>query len=466
MARNLGLIIVFLSLFSLPSPAFSTIFSNAIDYWCNKTPHPQTCKHFATANHRHLQDGIPESASQFKNLILRTAMDQSVKAQIHIMWLESKCESKQETAAWRDCITLYRNTINILNQALNTTQQSTSYDLQTWLSTALTNIDTCQTGFQELGVGNDVLSLIPNKNISEIISSFLALNNASSLSPPKTNKNGFPRWLSPGDRKLLESPLLSPDVVVAKDGSGNFKTIKEALKAVSDRNGRKRFVIHVKRGVYNENIEIGNSLKNIMLYGDGIRLTIISGSRSVGRGSTTFNSATVVFTAVTGDGFIARDMTFRNTAGPEKHQAVALRCGADLSVFYRCRTDPNQNTGICIQNSRVMAGEDLVPVLSSFKTFLGRPWKEYSRTILMHTYIGSLVDPAGWLEWKGDFALDTLYYGEYMNIGPRGSTRGRVKWRGYRPITTASEASKFTVETFIAGRSWLPATGIPFFSGL
>ena len=223
-------------------------------------------------------------------------MDQSVKAQIHIMWLGSKCRSKQEKAAWSDCTTLYQDTINILNQALNPTKQSTSYDLQTWLSTALTNIDTCQTGFHELGVGNNVLSLIPNKNVSEIISDFLALNNASSFIPPKkTYKNGLPRWLPPNDRKLLESspPSLSPDFVVAKDGSGDFKTIKEALKAIPKRNEAKRFVIYVKRGIYNENIEIGNSMKNIMLYGDGTRLTVISGSRSVGGGSTTFNSTNV-----------------------------------------------------------------------------------------------------------------------------------------------------------------------------
>ncbi|XP_027332315.1 pectinesterase-like [Abrus precatorius] len=524
MAKSLGLIIVFISLFSLPSPTLSSMLSNAIDFWCDKTPHPQTCLHFATINH-HLQDGIPKSASQFKNFILRIAMDQSVKAQIRIVWLGSKCRSKEEKAAWRDCINLYQDTITILNQTLDPIKQSTSYDLQTWLSTALTNLDTCQTGFQEFGVGNNVLPLIPNKTISKIISNFLALNNASSSITPKTmsSQNGFPSWLSPGDRKLLESPLLSPNVVVAKDGSGNFKTIKEALEAVPKRSGKNRFVIYVKPGVYNENIEIGRNLNNIMLYGDGIRLTIISGSRSIGGGSTTFNSATV---AVVGDGFIGRGITFRNTAGPQKHQAVALRCGADHSVFYRCafegyqdtlyvhsqrqffkechiygtldfifgnaavvfqscniyarrpmqkqkiaitaqgRSDPNQNTGISIQNSRVMAAEDLVPMLGSFKTFLGRPWKEYSRTVFLQTYLDALVDPAGWLEWNGDFACDTLYYGEYKNLGPRASTGGRVKWHGYHVITSATQASKFTVENFIAGRSWLPATGIPFFSGL
>lgn len=297
MAKSLTLITVFISLFSLSSTAPSSkIFPNAIDFWCNKTPHPQTCKHyFSLIKHEPHEDGIPKTAFQFKNLILRIAMQQSVEAQIQIMWLGTKCRSKQEKAAWSNCITLYQDTINLLNQALNPTKKSTTYDLQTWLSTALTNIDTCQTGFHELGVIDNVLPLIPNKNISEIISDFLALNNASSFIPPKTHKNGFPRWLSPKDRKLLESsspPSLTPDVVVAKDGSGNFETIKEALKVVP-RMSQKRFVIYVKRGVYNENIEIESSMKNVMLYGDGMRLTIISGNRSVGGGSTTFDSATV-----------------------------------------------------------------------------------------------------------------------------------------------------------------------------
>jgi len=230
--------------------------------------------------------------------------------------------------------------------------------------------------------------------------------------------------------------------------------------------------------------------------------------------------------AVTAEGFVARGITFRNTAGPQNHQAVALRSGADLSVFYRCgfegyqdtlyahsqrqfykecyiygtvdfifgnaavvfqncmiyarnpmigqqntvtaqgRTDPNQNTGTSILNSRVMAAPDLVPRLSSVKTYLGRPWKLYSRPIFLQSFLDTLVDPAGWLEWNGNFALNSLYYGEYRNIGPRSSTSRRVKWSGYHVITNASVASQFTVANFIAGQSWLPASGVPFILNL
>ncbi|KAG1334408.1 pectinesterase-like [Cocos nucifera] len=230
--------------------------------------------------------------------------------------------------------------------------------------------------------------------------------------------------------------------------------------------------------------------------------------------------------AVSGKGFIARDLTIENTAGPSKHQAVALRSDSDLSVYYRCsflgyqdtlyahslrqfyreclitgtvdfvfgnaaavfqncvllarrplpeqknsvtaqgRKDPNQNTGFSLQFCNVSADSDLAEFTNSTATYLGRPWKEYSRTVFMLSYLGVLLRPEGWLEWNGDFALDTLYYAEYMNSGPGSGLASRVKWPGYRVITNSAEAVNFTVGQFIDGNLWLPSTGVKYTSGL
>ncbi|KAL3653629.1 putative pectinesterase/pectinesterase inhibitor 61 [Castilleja foliolosa] len=276
--------------------------------------------------------------------------------------------------------------------------------------------------------------------------------------------------------------------------------------------------------MYEENIlKVGRKKTNIMFIGDGKGKTVISGGKSVQDNMTTFHTASF---AATGNGLIARDMTFENWAGPGKHQAVALRIGADHAVIYRCnivgyqdtlyvhsqrqfyrecdiygtvdfifgnaavvfqncimharkplpfqkvtitaqnRKDPNQNTGISIHNCRLVAEPDLKANKSAYPTYLGRPWKLYSRTVYMLTYMDDHINPRGWLAWNDTFALDTLYYGEYMNYGPGGSIGQRVNWTGYHMITAPAEAGKFTVAQFISGSSWLPSTGVSFMAGL
>ena len=83
----------------------------------------------------------------------------------------------------------------------------------------------------------------------------------------------------------------------------------------------------------------------------------------------------------------------------------------------------------------------------------------------MKSTIGGAIAPAGWLEWSGNFALSTLYYGEYMNTGAGAGTGGRVKWPGYH-VMSASDAAKFTVGSFLGGGSWISAAGVPFTAGL
>lgn len=102
----------------------------------------------------------------------------------------------------------------------------------------------------------------------------------------------------------------------------------------------------------------------------------------------------------------------------------------------------------------------------SYRSYLGRPWKEYSRTVLIECVIDGLIDAEGWVAWNGNFGLRTLYYGEYMNSGGGASVARRVKWPGFHVIRDAAEAGGFSVANFIAGDLWIPATGVPFTAGV
>ncbi|XP_010915944.1 probable pectinesterase/pectinesterase inhibitor 34 [Elaeis guineensis] len=450
-------------------------------------------------------------------------------------------------SAYDDCMELLDDSLDQLSQSLAVIAptelrpaSASDEDVLTWLSAALSNQDTCTDGLADVANGYVRAQMESNlKDLAELVSNCLAIFSAASRNKdfsgiPIQNKKRrllssagdgeFPEWLGWRDRRLLQVPAakIQADMVVAKDGTGTHKSIADAVKAAPE-NSARRIIIYVKAGRYNENIKVTRKKTNLMFIGDGKGITTVAGSRSVADKYTTFHTATF---ASTGNGFIMRDMTIENWAGPEKHQAVALRVGADHAVVYRCnivgyqdtlyvhsqrqffrecdiygtvdfvfgnaavvlqncslwarkpmamqkntitaqnRRDPNQNTGISIHACRVLATPELEPVKWTYPTYLGRPWKLYSRTVYMLSYLGDHIHSVGWLEWNGSFALDTLYYGEYMNYGPGAALGKRVKWPGYRVITLPEEASKFTVARFIYGSSWLPSTGVAFVAGL
>ncbi|XP_043718901.1 putative pectinesterase/pectinesterase inhibitor 22 [Telopea speciosissima] len=500
---------------------------------CANTTNHQSCLSNLQAELVHTGKGSPNSVLRAGISATLTQVNRAISM---ITKVSTLSVDPREQMAVEDCKELLDFSVSELSWSLsdmrnirstNPSSHNPQGNFKAWLSAALTNQDTCLEGFE--GTNGHIRDYMEGslQQVSQLISNLLVMYHkmhSIPLTPPRdeTQENGeelvsgFPKWVTEEDRELLLAARPHSrriDVVVALDGSGHYRSITEAVMEAPNYSGR-RYVIHVRKGVYRENLDLKKKKTNISLLGDGIGATVITGARNFMQGYTTFRTPTI---AVSGRGFIAKDMTFRNTAGPENHQAVALRVDSDLSAFYRCsmegyqdtlyshslrqfyrecniygtidfifgngqavfqeckiftrkplplqkvtitaqgRKDPHQSTGFSIQHSEVLA---------TYPTYLGRPWKLYSRTVYMNTFMSYQVQPRGWLEWLGNFALDTLYYGEYNNYGPGAGLGGRVRWPGFHIIKDAATASFFTVERFIDGLRWLPSTGITFTLGL
>ncbi|KAK4753216.1 hypothetical protein SAY87_022014 [Trapa incisa] len=318
----------------------------------------------------------------------------------------------------------------------------------------------------------------------------------------------------------LETAKAKADLIVAKDGSGKYKTINEALEDIPKKSN-KTFVLYIKEGIYHEQVQFNKSLTHLVVIGDGPTKTRITFNKNFVDGTPTFKTATV---AVLGEHFIAKDIGFENSAGAEKHQAVALRVQADHAIFYNCHMDGYQDTlyahtlrqyyrdcvisgtidfvfgdaavvfqnctflvrkpldnqqcivtaqgrkerrqpsAIVLQNCKILPHSSY-GVNEETKSYLGRPWKEYSRTIIMESYIDAFIDPEGWLPWAGNFGLNTCFYTEFNNTGPGAGTKNRVKWRGIKKIT-AQHAADFAPARFISGNLWIRQTGVPYTPGM
>lgn len=189
-------------------------------------------------------------------------------------------------------------------------------DLEHWITATMTFMDNCADGFEDSELRTAMQNVL--RNATEMSSNALAIitnigkflqqadklfnvTNVSNFQHRRLLENsndldaqGFPVWLSAGDRKLLAAggaPRAKPNAVVAKDGSGNFKSIQAAIDAVpKDKKGR--YVIYVKAGIYEETVLIPKDKTNIFMYGDGPKRTRVLGHKSNADGITTQDTAT------------------------------------------------------------------------------------------------------------------------------------------------------------------------------
>ncbi|GAB2210383.1 hypothetical protein Droror1_Dr00015649 [Drosera rotundifolia] len=517
--------------------------NKAIKEICQPTTYKETCEKSL--------ESVAGNTTDTKGLIqaaFKLAKDEISKALSKSETIKAAANDPRAKQGLEICHEVIKNSVEDLESSIESIGNF-SYaniddfleDLKIWVGGAATFQDVCFDAFENatsdagqkmrdlfntsreltsnaLTMISEVKTLVADLNIQGLLGGRRLL--AASHAP---QAGQLPAWINDAKRNLMTVPLKSikPDVVVALDGSGKFKTISEALALIPKKN-TKPFIIYIKAGVYHEHVTIDKKMTDVIFIGDGPTKTKITGNKNFKDGIQTFKTATV---AVMSQGFMARDIGFENSAGPEKHQAVAIRVVGDYSVFYNCRFDGYQDTlyavrsrqfyrdctisgtidfifgdaqvvfqnckmiirkplenqscmvtaqgraepkgpgATILQNCTIVSDPAYYPVRNKNKAYLGRPWKQYSRTIVMQSNIDDSIAPEGWTPWAGTFGLDTLFYAEYDNRGPGAVQTNRVSWAGIKKLTP-QQVQQFTPEKFFKGSQWIKPTGTPYNPGM
>ena len=292
------------------------------------------------------------------------------------------------------------------------------------------------------------------------------------------------------------------DFVVAQDGSGDYKTVQEAIDAVPDFR-KNRTHIFIKKGTYKEKLVLPGSKINVTFIGEDVAQTVLtfddyaSKLNRFGEEMGTTGSASFFVFA---DDFQAKNITFQNAAGAVG-QAVAIWIKGDRVYFENCRFLGFQDTlytfgedsRLYFKNCYIEGTVDFIfgPSVAVFEDctihckgkgyitaastlqwrpfgyvflnckitgegdethFLGRPWRPFSRVVFIQSDLGSSIKPAGWDNWRNPANEKTAFYAEYNNTGSGSNTENRVTWSKQ---LTDEQAKEYTIEKIF--RDWNPA---------
>lgn len=286
------------------------------------------------------------------------------------------------------------------------------------------------------------------------------------------------------------------NITVALDGSGNFMTIQAAVDAARSFPD-KRVTIHVKNGIYREKVVVPSVNTKLSIIGEDAAKTIITWDDYFGKINRGRNSTFYTYTLlVIADDFYAENLTIENSAGPVG-QALALFVKGDRCVFRNCRLLGNQDTlytdglnsrqyfdGCYIEgttdfifgpatalfnNCTVHSKRDSYITAASTpegkpfgyvfmnckitaapeakKVYLGRPWRDYAKTVFIGCELGAHIVPEGWSNWSGTGRDKTAYYAEYNNRGAGADISRRVPWSHQ---LTKKEAKKYTIKNILS----------------
>jgi PelA/Pel-15E family pectate lyase len=280
-------------------------------------------------------------------------------------------------------------------------------------------------------------------------------------------------------------------IVVAQDGSGDVKSVQQAIELVPDNNQR-HVTIVIRPGVYKQQVRIPASKPYISFLGEKAESTILTFDLSnpqVGSTSATYS------TYIAGHDFSAENITFENSFGTGA-QAVALLVEADRAVFKHCRLLGWQDTlyakggrqyyescyieghvdfifgaatavfencqihskgaGYVTAPMRFSTSEptgfvfhkcNLTGVNTGAGVFLGRPWRPYGRVVLLECKLDAHIRKEGWDNWRDPEREKTAWFAEFASTGAGADQSGRVKWAHQ---LSAEEARPYATLNFLA----------------
>lgn len=293
------------------------------------------------------------------------------------------------------------------------------------------------------------------------------------------------------------------DLVVAKDGSGDFFTVQEAINAVPDYRKNARTTILIKEGSYKEKVIIPASKNAVSLIGQGeVKITYddyASKPNIFGENKGTSGSSSCYIYA---PDFYAENITFENTSGPVG-QAVACFVSADRAYFKKCRflgfqdtlytygkgcrqyydecyiegtvdfifgwstavfnrchihsigngyitapsTDKGQKYGYVFYNCEITANSDVD------KVYLSRPWRPYAQAVFIQCNMDKHILPEGWDNWRNKNNEKTVFYAEYKSKGEGANPGKRVDYSKQLKNTEG-----YSIEEVLSGNDdWNPS---------
>lgn len=293
---------------------------------------------------------------------------------------------------------------------------------------------------------------------------------------------------------------------VAKDGSGDYKYIQDAIDAMRVY-PLATITLYIKNGVYNEKIIVPSDNTDVTFIGESVEKTIINFNDYSGRGKlTTFTSYTA---KISGNRFTAVNITFQNSAGPVG-QALALYVDADKAVFKNCRFLGNQDTIFASgENARQLFTDCYIEGTTDFifgpatavfqnctvrakansfitaanttagkkfgfvfldckiiadtnvnKLYLGRPWRAFSKTVFIRCELPVQIAAEGWDNWGNPENEKTVFYAEFKNTGAGSAGRKRVSWSKQ---LTDEEAKAYNLERIFSNANLSAASDFNWF---